>query len=218
MKLFKRLFLKNFWYELNLNLTIWNTIKKTGKFTEQDILRIKERYNVLKVMNKNMILDIQSEFHLAWVAIMQAFYECFLNKGYSIENSLTLTAEIIFSNLKADSLSEYVKRSLNKSKDPFGYMVNSSKKQEKDFFGITFKFSRLKDDDNSYHLLVNECFYFNYFTKNKVPELMQIACKWDLISWAPGIIPEKHGFTFNRPATLGLDNKKCEFNLDKIKK
>ena len=78
-------------------------------------------------------------------------------------------------------------------------------------------FKRTIDNKSCYHLIVKKCLYFEYFKVNNALELMKIACKWDLVSWTQGIIPKKHKFSFERPVTLGLDNKECEFNFDRLK-
>jgi len=118
--------------------------------------------------------------------------------------------------MKPEVIANYIKLALDKTKDKFTYMVNSSKNQEKNFFGSTFTFYRKVDNNNSYHLRVSKCLYYDFFIKNNAPELMKIACKWDMISWTTGIVPERHNITFKRPVTIGLDNKDCEFDFDRI--
>jgi hypothetical protein len=213
MKFFKRLFTLSFWYEVSLNVTIWGTLRKTGKFDRADIKSIEEKYRQLKKKNRYLIKDIPSEYHLAWSSIMLAIYDVCMEKGNGQEQSISITENVVFSNMKSDTVAGYVKKALDKAKDPFKEMVKTSKKQEKDFFGSTFRFSRLVDDDRAYLARVSDCFYLNYFRNNNALELMQIACKWDLISWSKGIIPEKHGLTFSRPFTMGLDDKDCDFGI-----
>ncbi|EQA36563.1 L-2-amino-thiazoline-4-carboxylic acid hydrolase domain protein [Leptospira inadai serovar Lyme str. 10] len=208
----------NFWYELSMNLTYWNTLKNSSIFNREDIRKIKANYQALKRQNKERIVDIQSEYHLSWSSLIHATYNGCIEKGFSAERSIEITEDSLFKNMKPDNIAKYIVNALNKATDPFGYLVRVSKKQESNFFGSTFSFSRTIDDPNSYHLLVHNCFYNNYFRSHQVPELMKIACKWDLISWSKGIVPEKHGITFSRPTTLGLDDSDCQFNFERIPK
>ncbi|EQA47029.1 L-2-amino-thiazoline-4-carboxylic acid hydrolase domain protein [Leptospira broomii serovar Hurstbridge str. 5399] len=201
-----------------MNLTYWNTLKRSTIFNQDDIKKIKANYRSLKLQNKGRLVDIQSEYHLSWCCLIHATYNRCIEKGFSVERSLEITENSLFENMKPDNIGKYILNALNKSTDPFGYLVGTSKRQETNFFGSTFSFSTTVDDLNSYHLLVHNCFYNNYFREHQVPELMKIACKWDMISWSKGIIPEKHGITFSRPATLGLDNSDCKFNFERIPK
>jgi len=53
---------------------------------------------------------------------------------------------------------------------------------------------------------------------NNAPELMQVACKWDMVSWTRGIVPDRHKISFQRPVTLGLEGMDCEFIFDRLDK
>jgi hypothetical protein len=217
MRFIQRLFYTNFWYELSLNLTIWGTLKKTSGFNPEEIKKTKKRYKQLKIINRNFIKDIQSEYHVSWCSIILAVYETCKSKQMSQEESIAVTEKAIFTNMRPDAIAHYIKISLDKAKDAFAAIVKSSKNQETKFFGSTFVFYRPVDTPDSYHLRVSDCMYNNYFRKNGAPELMKIACKWDMVSWTKGIIPEAHKVVFKRPITLGLDNKDCEFDFDRIK-
>ncbi|RHX88713.1 L-2-amino-thiazoline-4-carboxylic acid hydrolase [Leptospira stimsonii] len=213
---FKRILSKNFWYELLQNITIWKTIKKTSKFSSFEIKKIREEYNRLKKTNRIFIRDIQSEYHVSWCSIILSIYKACLGKGMKNADAIRLTEEIIFSNMNAEGISKFIETALDKSKDPFNFIVTASKQQETNFFGNTFRFSRIKDGFDSYHVHVNECMYNEFFKENAYPELMTIACKWDMISWSRGIKQEKHKIFFERPVTLGLNGEDCKFKFERI--
>ncbi|EPG74979.1 L-2-amino-thiazoline-4-carboxylic acid hydrolase [Leptospira fainei serovar Hurstbridge str. BUT 6] len=217
-KVFRRLFITNFWYELSMNLTYWKTLKNSPIFNPEDIKRIKANYRNFKKQDKSYLVDIQSEYHLSWSCLIRATYDRCIENGFSIDRSIEITENLLFENMKPDKIAKYILKALNKSKDPFQYMVNVSKRQESNFFGSTFSFSRATDDLNSYHLLVHDCFYNSYFRRHQVPELMKIACKWDLISWSKGVSQDRHGITFSRPTTLGLNDSDCQFNFERVPK
>jgi hypothetical protein len=113
--------------------------------------------------------------------------------------------------MEAESVAKYMEQALDKARNKFAYIVNSSKKQELNFFGKTFEFNRAIDNENKYHLNVRRCFYYGFFKENNAEELMKIACKWDLISWTRGINKERHGIIFERNVMLGNKEKDCEF-------
>jgi hypothetical protein len=215
MRFFKRLLIKTFWYDIALNFTIWKTLNNSKEFNREKIKFIRKRYYDLKRINKSFIIDIQSEYHISWCSIILAIYEMCIKSGFSQEQALDITENMVFTNMNPESVANHINKALDKTNDPFFFMVKSSKNQEKYFFGSTFRFYQSIENSNSYHLRVSNCLYYNYFKKNKAPELMRIACKWDMISWSKGIIPEKHGIIFKRPITLGLDNKDCEFDFDR---
>jgi hypothetical protein len=214
----ERIASKTFWYDVSLRTTIWKTIKKTKYFDKTDIYLIKASYVNLKKLNAYLIDDVQSEYHLSWCCIILSIYNMCLSKGITQSESIDITEKIIFTNMKTQSISKFIESSLDKSKDPFSFMILSSKNQESNFFGKTFIFDRTIDTKDSYHLKIKKCFYYDYFKSNNSPELMKIACKWDMVSWTQGIVTKKHRMIFQRPLTLGLDNKDCEFNFDRIAK
>ena len=217
MRFLRRLVSMNFWYEVTQNLTIWGTLKNTAGFNPRDIRNVKNKYKELRRKNRALIDDVPSEYHVSWCSLVLAIYQTSMEKGLNKKEAMNLTEKTVFTNTKADDISRYIEAALDKSKDPFGYMVNASKHQEDRFFGKTFGFVRTKDDENSYQVRVNRCLYCDYFKKNNAPELMKVACKWDLISWSQGIIPDRHKVMFKRPVTLGLDGKDCVFSFKKIK-
>jgi hypothetical protein len=182
-----KFFNKNYWYGLTLKLTIQKTLKETGKFTKSEIKDILADYKAVFVSNKSKIIDYQAEYHVLWCSVIAAIYQKLTTMCFSEEQALELTKEVIFTNMGAESISNYMAKALDNAANKFLYIVNSSKKQEINFFGKTFTFRRVVDNDNKYHLLVKKCFYYDFFKEAKMPELMKIACEWDLGSLAGAI-------------------------------
>ena len=212
-----KIFTNNFWYDLMLRLTYFQTLSK-GLFNKDEIRNIKIEFENLISKNKFLLGDVYSEFHLSWCSAILATYHACLNKGIEKKEAVEFCEQAIFENMQAGAISRRIEIMLDKSKDPFRAIVNSSKYQEEKFFGNTFVITREVDDENRYEALIHKCFYNDYFRGNGAPELMRIACRWDFISWAKGIIPEKHGIKFTREVTLGLDGKECPFYFERIKK
>ena len=198
-------------------MTIKKTLKKISGFNKIEVKDILADYKAIFASNKSRIIDVQSEYHVSWCSIIIAIYKKYRNKNYVEEKSIEMTEMVIFNNMGAETIAKYTAQALDRAKDKFLYIVRASKKQEIDFFANTFVFHRPVDNDNKYHLNVKKCFYYEFFRENKMEELMSIACKWDLISWASGIDEEKHKIKFERNISLvGNNEKNCEFIFERI--
>jgi hypothetical protein len=211
-----KFFIQNFWYDVILKLIYFKSLKKNGIFDKDEIAVIKKEFKIIVSDNKSMPGDVYSDFHLSWCSAILATYKACLKKKMTKEKSIEFTANAIFENMKADNIAQRIKTMLDKSNDPFKTIVNSSKYQEENFFGSTFVITRPIDDDNHYLCIISKCFYNDFFRRNESQELMQIACRWDYISWTKGIIPDKHKIKFERKTTLGLDNQECPFDFERI--
>jgi hypothetical protein len=110
---------------------------------------------------------------------------------------------------RADTLREMAEM-MNTASDPFRDLVTYSKCQEEQFWGSTFNFERVQDDDQAYKLHINECFYHRFFSENGAPELTRLACDINA-NWIDAIDPAKHGVRFERPSMLGYGGDKCRF-------
>ena len=107
-----------------------------------------------------------------------------------------------------------VRALLDQSKEPFREIVSISKEKEKEY-GKTFEFYRKQDDDRAYLLEIKKCFYCNVLKTNNSHELMPIFCDFDT-HWMKAIHPEKHGFKFDRPETIGTGGNTCKFYFTRV--
>lgn len=214
MKLLKRLVSMNFWYDVALRTTISTTLTQRG-MVASDVRKTLALYRKLRRENRGLIQDIPSEYHVSWSSMIAALYLTLREQGKGVAEAIETTGALIFQNMGADSVAGYISSSLDKAKDKFASIVKSSKQQEVDFFGKTFDFYRPLDTDRVYQLRVRSCLYLDFFRENGLPELMAIACRWDMISWSKGIDPTRHGIVFSRPKTLGLDGVDCEFDFER---
>ncbi|MDR1031393.1 MAG: L-2-amino-thiazoline-4-carboxylic acid hydrolase [Treponema sp.] len=206
----------NFWYNVWLKLTIKNTLLKIGGINKTEAKNILADYKRIFTINKIKIIDIQLEYHVSWCSMILAIYKTYRNKNYGQKSAIEITEKIVFQNMGAESIEKYMARALDRAKDAFAYIVESSKKQEVDFFGKVFEFNRLIDNENKYQLDIKKCFYYEFFHENNSEELMEIACKWDLISWIQGIDKQKHKINMERNITIGNKEKDCEFIFERI--
>jgi hypothetical protein len=216
MKMLRRLLHMTFWYDLALRTTIATTLKKRACFTAREIEDTRGTYLRLYREHRTSISDIQSEYHLSWSSMIASIYLTLKGRGMAASEAVELTGALVFENMGADAVAGYIAKGLDRAKDCFAYIVASSRRQEVSFFGRGFGFYRPVDSDKAYHLRVRKCFYLDFFRKIGFPELMAVACEWDLISWSKGIDPVRHGISFSRPLTLGLDDSDCQFDFEKL--
>lgn len=209
---------RNFWYDLILRSSYFKTLGSRGLFNEDEISKIKRDFKTIIAGNSSMLGDSLSEYHLSWSSAILATYRACIGKNMEKDGAIEFAAGVIFEHMRADSVSERVGKVLDRSRDPFRAMIAMAKIQEEKFFGNTFTFVREIDNGNRYRAVVKRCFYNDFFRKNNAPELMRIACRWDLVSWSKGIVPERHGVRFSRPVTLGLDDKECPFDFERVEK
>lgn len=211
----QRLGHRTFWYGLALLTGYWGHLRRGGVFSEEDVRSIRRDFRKLTAMERQAITDIQSEYHLAFSAAILATYKRAIACGLTVPEAVEMTQASLFQFLRADAVAGRIRAALDRSKDPFRTMVSSSRDQEENFFGDSFTFQRPVDNEKNYTLLVHRCFYNDFFRRHDALFLMRIACNWDLVSWSRGIHPERHGVTFERPVTLGLDDTPCEFRFSR---
>ena len=169
-------------------------------------------YNRLLSENRNWVEDEQSEFHLHFMALLLAGYKEIL-KVSTQEEALAVLKKAAIDSVK-DDIQQGVRYALDYANDPMRVLVEASKEREEMFFGRTFTFARICDDEERYHLHVQKCFYHRFAVYHSVTELMNILCEWDWI-WAGAIDPERHGFRFSLPTTLGYGNDVCRFYFER---
>ncbi|MXQ55600.1 L-2-amino-thiazoline-4-carboxylic acid hydrolase [Shimazuella alba] len=184
---------------------------------EQELKEINQSKEIIKEINlkskeiqndhRDWIIDEPSRYHLETVAIVLS--------TYLILKSVWSKEEAFHSIRKAfiEPFREYGKEKTNltlDSENPFRQIVDLSRMREQYFFGSTFTFERVQDDEHAYLLDVTNCFYHNFFSKNNAPELTAIFCEFDNI-WIDSIDTKKHKFYFERTETMGLGGKKCPF-------
>ncbi len=172
--------------------------------------QIQEGRARLELEYTGWIVDEPSKFHLAFMALLVSSYQALLealklDKGKCID-----LLKRVFVERNRESIQGYVEAGLDQAPDPMRSMVDIAKSRQKDFFGETFETEVIADNDAAHQVHYKTCFYYAYAQAAGVPELMSVLCEWDW-NWAAGIVPEKHGFWFERPTTLGYGGDVCRF-------
>ncbi len=152
--------------------------------------------------------DEPSKFHLRLMGLLLASYRVLSERMPRDEALALLKKALIEPNRPA--IREGVRAALDQAPDPMAVLVAASKEREELFFGRTFTFERKQENEQAYLLHVKQCFYHRFCVANGTPELMQVLCEWDW-TWADAIDPQKHGFWFELPTTLGYGDDVCRF-------
>ena len=161
--------------------------------------------------NAFLIQDKPSLEHLHLTCtVIASFRE--LKKKFSLSTCLSIVRYAFVDNLSF--ITPQVRALLDQSKEPFREIVSISKEKEKEY-GKTFEFYRKQDDDRAYLLEIKKCFYCNVLKTNNSHELMPIFCDFDT-HWMKAIHPEKHGFRFDRPETIGTGGNTCKFYFTRV--
>jgi L-2-amino-thiazoline-4-carboxylic acid hydrolase len=90
---------------------------------------------------------------------------------------------------------------LDAAADPFAALVAASKAREQGYFGESFEFHRVVDDDHGYVLEIRRCLYHQVVIACGRPQLMPLLCRADT-SWIDAIDPKRHHLRFVRPSTF----------------
>jgi len=80
-----------------------------------------------------------------------------------------------------------------------------------------FLFAENSDGQSYFIITTTKWFYHDFFIANDIPELTRVFCSGDK-SWFEEISPEKHGFQFERPTTLGYGGTECSFQFRRVKR
>jgi hypothetical protein len=166
---------------------------------EKIILIYSEKYKILKDKVKHLIKNKLDEGNVGFTLIAVASYETFIETGKKPNEALILTDTCLNKPSRA-YIKENVKKQLDFSDDPFLTIKNESKNREKSYFGDSFEFIRVIDDDYGYILEVHCCLFHEVLKACKRAELQHTLCRMDL-GWINAIDPETHNIQFVRPST-----------------
>ena len=101
------------------------------------------------------------------------------------------------------------KNNPDRLKDIFSWLM--------DQYGATFNWTaphKETEEEDSFSIEIDRCFYFNFFSSHNVAFLTPILCQLDSI-WFEMVDPQKHGFSFDksRYQTQGYGAPKCVFPI-----
>ena len=156
------------------------------------------------------LADEQSWMHLKMALVLLAAYQE-LQGRYRDEVLLPRLREAFVEPLRP-YVAQATSSSLEGAADPFSAMVAISRERERTFFGQSFVFDHPADDGTRYIAEVRRCFYHDVLAAAGAAHLTPVLCAFDA-TWIEVIDPSRHGFTFERPATIGTGGAACPFTF-----
>jgi len=164
----------------------------------------KLRFEEAKEKVSHLIRNEMDKGNVYFTLIAVASYEAFLEMGKSKEEAMVLTDKCLNMPTRAFVI-EGTRKMLDSSSDPFKSIVKASKDREASFFGESFDFERLVDNEFGYILHVRKCLFHLVLKTLGRQELQPSLCRLDL-GWINAIDPGKHHMTFVRPVTFATGN------------
>jgi hypothetical protein len=95
---------------------------------------------------------------------------------------------------------------LDEAEDAFRALVDVSKHRERDYFGPSFEFERLIDDEHGYVLQIRRCLFHEVLLACGRSELQPLLCRFDM-NWSDAIDAQRHHMSFVRPCTFATSTR-----------
>jgi L-2-amino-thiazoline-4-carboxylic acid hydrolase len=184
----------------------------TERFSEEPGLadRLRDRHRRLVAEQQDRVVDEPSHYNLAMtLAVLGAYQE--LAGGHGDGELLpALTAAFV------GPLEPFVRTAtrsvLDEAEDPFAAMVALTRDREQQAFGEGFEFTHPDDDPEHFTSQVERCFYHDVLRASGAGRLTPTFCAFDA-NWIDAIDPERDGFEFERPTTIGTGGPSCPFRF-----
>lgn len=172
--------------------------------------RVRDRHRDLINGHEGQLVDEQSWMNLKMVLALLAAYQD-LKESHPDEILLPRLREAFVEPLRP-FVARATASTLDEADDAFSAMVAITREREETFFGQSFLFEHPVDDENQYIAEVRRCQYHDVLVAHDAAQLTPILCAFDA-SWIDVIDPSRHGFTFERPSTIGTGGKTCPFTF-----
>ncbi|MET8155948.1 L-2-amino-thiazoline-4-carboxylic acid hydrolase [Sphaerisporangium sp. NPDC005289] len=177
---------------------------------EDLIARLRAKHEHLLTAQRHRILDEASAYNLALsLAVLGGYQELAPQYGDDELHALLRTA---FVEPMRGTVQQATAAALDTAADPFAAMVEISRLRERYAFGAGFTFTHPRDDDGHYVAQVERCYYHDILSANGAAHLTPVFCAFDA-NWIDVIDPERHGFAFDRPTTIGTGDQNCPFRF-----
>ena len=189
--------------------------------TKSLIKSIKEEAKEIEESNTSSIVDAPSHGHLELCSTVMSAYNNLLPVIGDRDKTVEFISKAMMSGVNnlsmRTSLSlmlDACKNNPDRLKEIFSWLM--------DQYGATFSWTaphKETDEEDSYSIEIQKCYYFNFFSSHDVAFLTPILCQLDSI-WFEMVDPEKHGFMFDksRYQTQGYGAPKCVFPIVMKKK
>ncbi|MFC1949165.1 L-2-amino-thiazoline-4-carboxylic acid hydrolase [Chloroflexota bacterium] len=211
----KKSWVERSFYKQYLNILRKNVAKLSLEQKDRVYQELERLAGQLAEENKSMIVDRAAMTHLGMTTLVLASYRVLLPYFKDNESVIDIL-EDVFAGVGQPWIKIYTRLILKFSRDPFRTMIKVSKKRIENNYGKTFTFEYSGDGQNCFVITTKKCFYYDFFVLNDIPELTRVFCSGDK-NWFEQIKPDKHGFQFERPTTLGYGGSECPFKFTRVK-
>jgi hypothetical protein len=175
------------------------------------VTRLRDRHERLLTARRDHVIDVASRHNLALTLAVLAGYQE-LAPAIDDEERLLEALRAAFVEPLRPAVRAATAAVLDAAPDPFAVMVNISRRREREAFGAGFVFTHPHDDDDRYVAQVERCYYHEVLRANGAALLTPVFCAFDA-NWVEAIDPDRHGFVFERPTTIGTGGSACPFRF-----
>jgi hypothetical protein len=169
--------------------------------------RLRDGYARLLERQRHHVVDEPSRYNLALTLAVVAAHQELAPRS----DLLPLLTAAFVEPLRA-AVRSATTEALDSAADPFAAMVEISRQREKHAFGAGFTFTHPRDDGDHYVAQVERCHYHEILRANDAAHLTPVFCAFDA-NWIDAIAPDRHGFEFERPTTIGTGGPNCPFRF-----
>ena len=152
----------------------------------------------------HLIENELDEGNVQFAVLVVALYEAFVKIGKEEKEAFKYVCFAINEPI-APFMEQNTEAFLTASERPFKAIVEISKAREAYYFGKSFGFERLIDNDYGYVLQIKKCLFHEVLKALEHTFLQRIICQVDC-GWIKGIKTKLHNLHFARPTTFATGN------------
>ncbi|MBV9424745.1 MAG: L-2-amino-thiazoline-4-carboxylic acid hydrolase [Solirubrobacterales bacterium] len=172
--------------------------------------RLRDRHERLVTQQQDRVVDEPSRHNLAMtLAVLAAYQELIAQHE---EGELLPALHSAFVQPLEPFVRTATRTMLDQATDPFATMVALTRDREQQSFGAGFAFTHPEDDPEQFTSQVERCFYHDVLRANDAEKLTPVFCAFDA-NWIDAIDPDRDGFEFERPTTIGTGGSCCPFRF-----
>ena len=152
----------------------------------------------------HLIENELDEGNVQFAVLVVALYEAFVKIGKEEKEAFKYVCFAINEPI-APFMEQNTEAFLTASERPFKAIMEISKAREAYYFGKSFGFERLIDNDYGYVLQIKKCLFHEVLKALEHTFLQRIICQVDC-GWIKGIKTDLHNLHFARPTTFATGN------------
>ena len=191
-------------------------MKNLGIDTSSMIDSIKKEAKEIEHSNASTVSDAPSEGHLELCSKILSAYNNLLPVLGTKESVYQFISTAMMNGVNDFTMRtslglmlDSCKNNPDRLKEIFSWLMQQ--------YGVTFEWTtphKETDDEDSFSIEIQNCYYFNFFSSHDAAFLTPILCQLDSI-WFQMVDPKKHGFSFDksRYQTQGYGAPKCVFPI-----